>query len=169
MRLNESIPLHRQCKFKSVLRVPSGDVLIARITSALVNTVPKFEKALFFRISEWYTQYFQWKFCFIFCCRNKTCALLIFWTSKWRFSRFCLPLRYVQSLPALLKLILRHHYLTNWWHVSSSRQRWQNVRLSKWCLFEDGSTHLSKLFDIWHYLWPACIKLWHMEGKNHTK
>ena len=39
------------CKFKSILRVPSVDVLIALVTSALVIAVTKFEREGFVRIS----------------------------------------------------------------------------------------------------------------------
>ena len=38
-------------KFKSILRVPSVDVLIALVTSALVIAVTKFERESFVRIS----------------------------------------------------------------------------------------------------------------------
>ena len=38
-------------KFKSILRVPSVDVLIALVTSALVIAVTKFEREGFVRIS----------------------------------------------------------------------------------------------------------------------
>ena len=39
------------CKFKSILRVPSVDVLIALVMSALVIAVTKFEREGFVRIS----------------------------------------------------------------------------------------------------------------------
>ena len=42
----------RFCKFKSILRVPSVDVLIVLVTSALVIAVTKFEREGFVRISE---------------------------------------------------------------------------------------------------------------------
>ena len=45
-------------KYKSILRVPSVDVLIALVTSALVIAVTKFEREGFVRISLLYTQYF---------------------------------------------------------------------------------------------------------------
>ena len=39
------------CKFESILRVPSVDVLIALVTSALVIAVTKFGREGFVRIS----------------------------------------------------------------------------------------------------------------------
>ena len=39
------------CKFKSILRVPSVDVLIALVTSALVMAVTKLERGGFVRIN----------------------------------------------------------------------------------------------------------------------
>ena len=42
----------RFCKLKSILRVPSVDVLIALVTSALVIAVTKFEREGFVRIGE---------------------------------------------------------------------------------------------------------------------
>ena len=39
------------CKFKSILRVPCVDVLIALVTSVLVITVTKFEREGLIRIS----------------------------------------------------------------------------------------------------------------------
>ena len=41
----------RFCKFKFILRVPSVDVLIELVTSALVIAVTKFEREGFVRIS----------------------------------------------------------------------------------------------------------------------
>ena len=41
----------RFCKFKSILRVPSVDVLIVLVKSALVIAVTKFEREGFIRIS----------------------------------------------------------------------------------------------------------------------
>ena len=49
--LNRSIFISRFYKFKSILRVPSVDVLIALVTSALVIAVTKFEREGFVRIS----------------------------------------------------------------------------------------------------------------------
>ena len=50
--LNRSIFFSRFCKFKSILRVPSVDVLIALVTCVLVIAVTKFEREGFVRISQ---------------------------------------------------------------------------------------------------------------------
>ena len=95
-------------KFKSILRVPSVDVLIALVTSALVIAVTKFEREGFDDIPN-----ILMNFLLPFCSCNKTWVTDIINVKKTLHK--VLPSTTLCATHLTLQILIpRHHYFTIW-------------------------------------------------------
>ena len=102
----------RFCKFKSILRAPSVDVLIALVTSALVIAVTKFERKSLVESANDIPNILM-KFLFPFCSCNQTWITDILNVKNTLHK--VLPSATLCATPPTLQILTqRHHYFTIW-------------------------------------------------------
>ena len=102
----------RFCKFKSILRLPSVDVLIALVTSTLAIAVTKLNGKVSLESANDIPNILM-KFLLPFCSCNKTWITDILNVKK-TLHKGLPSTTFCASPPTLQILISRHHYFTFW-------------------------------------------------------